>query len=104
MGKKFYHLTLPYLYRHLDWVIPAEERFSRANFKLLQMLDRDNRGLNYVKGLTLSDFFQCSRGPETLYDYQEAALLVQFLPKNSLTKFEYVVARTTLFSRHSLTT
>ncbi|KAL8828492.1 MAG: hypothetical protein Q9170_006582 [Blastenia crenularia] len=54
------------------------------------MLDKKNRGLSYVRELTLYDSHESERLPRQEYQYPEVALLVHFLPENTLTKFQGV--------------
>lgn len=52
------------------------------------MLDKNNRGLSYIRQLVLWDDGELSREPTEQYEYPEAALLVYLLPKDILTNFQ----------------
>ncbi|KAI4102146.1 MAG: hypothetical protein L6R37_004569 [Teloschistes peruensis] len=110
--KKLYDLTLPRLYRGRSWIMYPIQEGSRANnYKMLQMLSPDNRGLNYVRELSLYDAQEDFRSPDDLFEYPDAAMLVHLLPKNILTNFEWIswnrmpagIYRTFLSRQQSLT-
>lgn len=67
---------------------PIQEGSRANNYKMLQMLSPDNRGLNYVRELSLYDAQEDFRSPDDLFEYPDAAMLVHLLPKNILTNFE----------------
>ncbi|KAL8850286.1 MAG: hypothetical protein Q9221_004796 [Calogaya cf. arnoldii] len=82
----FYQAVLPHLYRTLHMSIKSSVDGAAFDYKILQMLDKDNQGLNYIKELVLRDTVQ-SHTPTFVDDYPEAALLVHLLPRNTLQKF-----------------
>ncbi|KAL8644133.1 MAG: hypothetical protein Q9226_007917 [Calogaya cf. arnoldii] len=85
----FHQAVLPHLYRTLHMSINSSVDGAAFDYKILQMLDKDNQGLNYVKELVLRDIVQ-SHTPTVVDDYPEAALLVHLLPRNTLQKFFWV--------------
>ncbi|KAI4240254.1 MAG: hypothetical protein LQ352_007684 [Teloschistes flavicans] len=112
VSRKLYDLTLPRLYRHLEWTMYTTEEGNGANdYKMLQMLNPDNPGLNCVRLLSLYDGHEAYRSPDDMFEYPEAAMLVHLLPKNILTNFEWLswnrmpanIYRTLLFRQQSLT-
>lgn len=84
MSKELYELTLPHLYRRVDWSVPS----TGISYTLMQMLEKENRGLSYVRELVLWDEENSTRRPTKHGDYADAALLAYLLPQNILTRFE----------------
>ncbi|KAL8935399.1 MAG: hypothetical protein Q9216_005446 [Gyalolechia sp. 2 TL-2023] len=107
VSKEFYELTLPHIYRRLDWPVPA----SSVGRRLIQMLSSENRGLSLVRELVLWDDGESSHNVTEMFDYPEAALLVYMLPRDILTNFEWNswnsmpshIYRTLLSRQHALT-
>ncbi|KAL8626928.1 hypothetical protein Q9189_007371 [Teloschistes chrysophthalmus] len=90
--KKLYDLTLPRLYRELDWSMDTTQEGNRAaSYHMLHMLNPDNPGLKYVRELSLYDAHETSRSPDDMFEYPDAAMLVHLLPKNILTNFDEMV-------------
>ncbi|KAL8860824.1 MAG: hypothetical protein Q9178_002854 [Gyalolechia marmorata] len=89
VSRELYSLILPRLYRELDiWVYPSDCG-PQFDYTTLQMLNKDNRGLEHVRTLILRDSGDWSE-PREISNYPEAALLAHLLPKNVLKEFQWV--------------
>lgn len=87
-SKHFYDLAAPHLYRHIRWGVSSSTHHKSLNKQLLNMLDRDNRGLDHLRRLELMDFDEFSKEPDTKYEYPDVELFVHFLPKDILQSFQ----------------
>ncbi|KAL8918213.1 MAG: hypothetical protein Q9208_007489 [Pyrenodesmia sp. 3 TL-2023] len=107
----FYNLAAPHLYRHIRWGVSSSPHHKSLNKKLLNMLDRDNRGLDHLRRLELMDFDEFSKVPDTEDEYPDVELFAHFLPKDILQSFQWDswhplpsrVYRTLLSRQRSLT-
>ncbi|KAL9578718.1 MAG: hypothetical protein Q9212_005540 [Teloschistes hypoglaucus] len=89
--KKLYNLTLPRLYRQLDWNMnTTREGYPVNNHRILRMLSPDNPGLKFIRRISLFDAHESFRSPDDMFEYPHAAMLAHLLPENILTHFEWL--------------
>lgn len=87
VSRQLYETVLPRLYHELDFEVYFSAMGHELDYKILQMLDKTNRGLQHIRSLILTDHNEhiCYA---KMRDYPEAALLIHLLPKNTLKSFE----------------
>ncbi|KAL9007521.1 MAG: hypothetical protein Q9173_007232 [Seirophora scorigena] len=61
----------------------------RANYRLLQMADKENPGLQHIRVLDLAPFDECTRPPQQYADYPDAVQVLAAIPRDSLRRFHW---------------
>ncbi|KAL8679358.1 MAG: hypothetical protein Q9186_004363 [Xanthomendoza sp. 1 TL-2023] len=83
--RHLYQSVLPRLYHEMEWGVASCD--PENHYKLLQMLDQDNAGLNHVRSLVLFNDDEYRTLGAKIGPYPDAASLIYRLPKNTLKSF-----------------
>ncbi|KAL8688349.1 MAG: hypothetical protein Q9224_004905 [Gallowayella concinna] len=86
--RHLYQSVLPRLYHEMEWGVASCD--PENHYKLLQMLDQDNVGLNHVRSLVLFNDDEYRTLGAKIGPYPDAASLIYRLPKNTLKSFCWV--------------
>lgn len=96
VSRKLYHAVLPTLYRKLFFEVDSSVGPYHANYKMLQLADKENQGLLYIEEVELSPQDELKRNPHEPADYPDAIQLLAAIPRASLKLFVLVKTRTVL--------
>ncbi|KAL8678314.1 MAG: hypothetical protein Q9186_005334 [Xanthomendoza sp. 1 TL-2023] len=89
VSKKMYHAVLPTLYRKLSFIVDSSLGSYTANYKLLQLADKENQGLLFIEEVVLCPKDELKRRPRETADYPDVMQLLAAIPRNSLRRFEW---------------
>ncbi|KAL8750592.1 MAG: hypothetical protein Q9199_006969 [Rusavskia elegans] len=67
--------------------MPGSDEVPDGKYTLLNMLEKENLGLNHVRELVLQDELEYERDLEEIHCYPDAALFAHLLPLNTLRTF-----------------
>ncbi|KAL8860827.1 MAG: hypothetical protein Q9178_002857 [Gyalolechia marmorata] len=87
VSKRIYHAVLPSLYRRISFNVDSSVGSYEANYKLLQLADKENQGLLHIQGIVLCPDDELERKPHDAADYPDAIQLLAAIPRNQLRKF-----------------
>ncbi len=83
-----YHAVLPAMYRRISFAVDSSVGSYQANYKLLQLADKENQGLLHIKEVELYPRDELKRKPSVTADYPDAIQLLAAIPRNQLQRFE----------------
>ncbi|KAL9626408.1 MAG: hypothetical protein Q9204_007329 [Flavoplaca sp. TL-2023a] len=89
VSKRMYHAVLPTIYRRLFFEIDSSVGSYKANYKLLQLADKENQGLLHIEEVQLYPRDELERSPFTSADYPDAFQLLAVIPKDQLRRFNW---------------
>ncbi|KAL8911688.1 MAG: hypothetical protein Q9171_003178 [Xanthocarpia ochracea] len=87
VSKRMYHAVLPTLYRRISFSVDSSVGSYRANYKLLQLADKENRGLLHIQAIELYPDDELERKPHNAADYPDVIQLLAAIPRNQLRIF-----------------
>ena len=82
-----YHAVLPWLYKSVYFEVDSTVDLCQANYKLLQMVDKENLGLQHLRYVRLTPQDELERHPRDVAGYPDAVLFMAAIPKDTLTSF-----------------
>ncbi|KAL8672317.1 MAG: hypothetical protein Q9168_003201 [Polycauliona sp. 1 TL-2023] len=89
VSKQFYDLVLPRLYHTISkFVYPSSQGPPAFDYTTLRMLDKNNKGLEHVKYLILTDGSKSSNATQC-EDWPEVGLLIHLLARDTLERFRW---------------
>ena len=87
VSKRMYHAVLPALYRRISFNVHSSVGSYEANYKLLQLADKENQGLLHIQAIVLCPDDELERKPHDAADYPDVIQLLAAIPRNQLRKF-----------------
>ncbi|KAL8729388.1 MAG: hypothetical protein Q9166_004781 [cf. Caloplaca sp. 2 TL-2023] len=89
VSRKMYHAVLPCLYRQIRFAVDSSVGPYKANYRLLQMADKENQGLLHIEDVELFPRDELKRKPYMTADYPDAIQLIASIPRDSLRRFNW---------------
>ncbi|KAL8672320.1 MAG: hypothetical protein Q9168_003204 [Polycauliona sp. 1 TL-2023] len=89
VSRQMYHAVLPTLYRRISFEIDSSVGSYKANYKLLQMSDKENQGLLHIEEVHLYPRDELRRKSTVTADYPDAIQLLGAVPKDQLRRFRW---------------
>ncbi|KAL8892754.1 MAG: hypothetical protein Q9215_000346 [Flavoplaca cf. flavocitrina] len=89
VSKRMYLAVLPTIYRRISFEIDSSVGSYKANYKLLQLADKENQGLLHIEEVQLHPRDELERNPSTSADYPDAFQLLAVIPKDQLRRFNW---------------
>ncbi|KAL8779983.1 MAG: hypothetical protein Q9213_006672 [Squamulea squamosa] len=89
VSRQMYHAVLPSLYRRIFFGVDSSIGSYQANYKLLQLADKENQGLLHIEEVKLFPQDELKREPSVAADYPDAMQLLAAIPRDQLRRFNW---------------
>lgn len=88
VSRQMYQAVLPSMYRRVSFQVDSSVGSYEANYKLLQLADKENQGLMHIEEIRLYPRDELRRMPSVTAEYPDAIQLLAAVPKNQLRRFK----------------
>ncbi|KAL8767200.1 MAG: hypothetical protein Q9209_006205 [Squamulea sp. 1 TL-2023] len=87
VSRQMYHAVLPSVYRRISFGVDSSIGSYQANYKLLQLADKENQGLLHIEEVKLFPQDELMRKPSVAADYPDVMQLLAAIPRDQLRRF-----------------